>query len=364
MLKSVGYAVWVHLSLLAFFIGQCASECVCSPQSLCDPITVDPNRKELYVFQLLKDGWQHYDWDYVTTMAAFGTFDPKMICTAHAHKARVVLSADFPLAQIKNLTATSDWIVSLVKKIKDTGVDGVNIDIEDELDATLAHDLNELIVNATSYIKLLIPYAQVTFDVAWSPNCIDKRCYDYSSIARTVDFVVVMDYDMRSQIRGPCVASANSPPSLGHAGIVNFTKLGIPPSKLVLGLPWYGYDYPCIKLPNETTCEIQPVPFRGVPCSDAAGREKAYTELMGLLKTSTTGLRWNQPLQSPWFNYKDAKTTQDHQVWFDNANSLKIKTNWAKSSGLRGVSMWTGDYVEYGTDAFHEMWAAMTFFFD
>ena len=29
-------------------------------------------------------------------------------------------------------------------------------------------------------------------------------------------------------------------------GIDQFLKLGIPADKLVLGLPWYGYDYPCI----------------------------------------------------------------------------------------------------------------------
>jgi hypothetical protein len=45
----------------------------------------------------------------------------------------------------------------------------------------------------------------------------------------------MMDYDMRSQIFGPCIASANSPPYLVLQGLANFTKLGIPHDKLVLG---------------------------------------------------------------------------------------------------------------------------------
>ena len=50
----------------------------------------------------------------------------------------------------------------------------------------------------------------MSIDVAWSPNCIDKRCYDYASLAKASDFMVVMSYDERSQIYRDCIASANS----------------------------------------------------------------------------------------------------------------------------------------------------------
>lgn len=52
---------------------------------------------------------------------------------------------------------------------------------------------------------------QVSFDVAWSPNCIDKRCYDYVSIAKHCDLLFVMSYDEQSQIPGDCIAMANAP---------------------------------------------------------------------------------------------------------------------------------------------------------
>ena len=59
---------------------------------------------------------------------------------------------------------------------------------------------------------------QVTFDVAWSPKCIDKccecvdkRCYEYKKIAEASDFVFVMSYDEQSQICGDCIGIANSP---------------------------------------------------------------------------------------------------------------------------------------------------------
>lgn len=51
-------------------------------------------------------------------------------------------------------------------------------------------------------------------------------------------------------------------------------------AQLILGLPWYGYDYPCVPdstgqrmSPEGDACHLSAVPFRGAPCSDAAGRQ-------------------------------------------------------------------------------------------
>lgn len=42
-----------------------------------------------------------------------------------------------------------------------------------------------------------------------------------------------------AQIWGRCVASANSPLALVRRGVQQYLDLGVPASKLVLGLPWY-----------------------------------------------------------------------------------------------------------------------------
>ena len=46
-------------------------------------------------------------------------------------------------------------------------------------------------------------------DVAWSPACIDLRCYDYRGLARSSDFLFVMAYAEQSQILGTCKAGPN-----------------------------------------------------------------------------------------------------------------------------------------------------------
>jgi len=52
------------------------------------------------------------------------------------------------------------------------------------------------------------PVFQVSVDIAWSPDCVDIRCYDYLRLAQIADFAIVMAYDERSQIFGECVAWA------------------------------------------------------------------------------------------------------------------------------------------------------------
>jgi len=263
----------------------------------------------------------------------------------------LVWGADIPTNQLNNATYRRDWIQGLVLKVKNTNTDGVNVDFEDPVAAdSPERGLLTLLMRELALAFKSIPGTQVTYDAAWSPECIDGRCYDYKGISEAVDFLFVMDYDLRSQIFGPCIASANSPVGDVEAAMKKFIALGIDPSKLVLGIPWYGYDYPCINPTNVTVCPIAHVPFRGVDCSDAAGKEINFSILMEWLSTrSTTGRMWDDTLKSPWFSYNNAG--QSHQVWYDDPQSLSFKMDIAKSLGLRGVGTWNADALDYSSNA-------------
>jgi hypothetical protein len=85
--------------------------------------------------------------------------------------------------------------------------------------------------------KVWYSILQVTFDVAWSPDCTDGRCYDVVQLSKSVDFFAVMAYDEMSQIFGPeCTAYANSP--------FNKTKSGIYPWKLSYKCLWAKHLFP------------------------------------------------------------------------------------------------------------------------
>lgn len=68
-----------------------------------------------------------------------------------------------------------------------------------------------------------------------------------------------MDYDTRSQVFDRCIASANAPLAGAINGLEQYLALGIAPQKLILGVPWYGYVYPCLDTPDPlaTFCPIK-----------------------------------------------------------------------------------------------------------
>lgn len=127
--------------------------------------------------------------------------------------------------------------------------------------------------------------------------------------------------------------------------IGEYLALGIRPEKLVLGLPWYGYDYPCLDL-NENICSIKRVPFRGVNCSDAAGKQVGYADIQDLILSRSAKAEWDQDSASFFFNYEDTLGDK-HQVWFDDVQSLKQKYEFASAENLNGIAIWNSDLLDF-----------------
>ncbi len=67
---------------------------------------------------------------------------------------------------------------------------------------TQADQLTAVVTALTKACKTAIaPDFQISVDVAWSPNDIDGRAYDYTALGQVADLLFVMAYDMRSQVR-------------------------------------------------------------------------------------------------------------------------------------------------------------------
>jgi di-N-acetylchitobiase len=346
-----------------------ATSCPCDDPSLCEPIKGTP-KKEIFGFVTSESNWPGYNWTLLTTVALFTKTNDSLLCHAHSKGVRVVLSASYDTSQLQDSAKIKEWIQEHLEAVQSGFADGLNIDIEGEVAAGSGEVglLTQLVKDTVAAFKTANRDYQVTFDVAWSPRCIDGRCYDYAAVAAAVDFLVVMAYDERSQIFGSCTASANSGFGQTISGVEGYLSFGVPKDSLVLGLPWYGYDYPCLSLTEDLVCTIPEVPYRGVNCSDAAGTQRSYTGIRDFLRTATTFVRWNASLEAPYFNYK-SQGGERHQVWFDNTESLSLKYIFAGQSGLRGLAFWNLDCLEYNGsqhDDFltQEMWEAILVFFE
>jgi len=313
-----------------------------------------------------------YSWDHLTTVCLWDTdlknFDQNLLCKAHSKGVRIV-SVDFlvdPLTPFNNDTFRQEYIANMVANAKKYNLDGVNIDYEGAItkgspDAALL----TLIMKDIQTAFKEIPGSQVTIDVAWAPPCIDVRCYDYVGIAEATDFLVVMDYDEQSQIFGPCQAGATSDYNYLIQGMQGYMTIGIPAFSLLTALPWYGHDFPCLNPTNETVCPLDHRPWRGVNCTDLDCPEYDYNHIMSkMISTSTTGEQWDPLSLSPWFNYIDPQGVH-HQVWYDNPASLQDKVIWSKNNKLRGVGMFTAQFLDYKNQTqVDSMWGAMNKFFE
>lgn len=181
-------------------------------------------------------------------------------------------------------------------------------------------------------------------------------------------------FDNSSQIFDRCLASANAPLARVYRGLQRYLDIGVSPDKLVLGVPWYGYSYPCLNSTAATDvfCPIDLVPFRGVNCSDAAGTELAFYDIMSLLDSgqALTPRRWDSSVQSPYFNFQAADGAV-HQMWYDDAESLTLKYQAARALSLRGVGPYTFDDLDndghktgnsHAATEARAMWAALRAF--
>lgn len=324
--------------------------CPCKEQDLCRPIQ-NETHFEVFVFDVGGEAWRNYDWNKVTTIAAFGEYNAELMCFAHSKGVRLVLKGDVSVPAMVDARNRTAWIKAKLQLAKSQFMDGINIDIEQEVEAFSPEyaALTALVEETAREFHTHIPGSQVSFDVAWSPKCIDKRCYDYTSIAAASDVVFVMSYDEQSQIWGDCIAMANTPYNQTITAYQQYVAMGIDPKKLVMGLPWYGYDYPCKEFTQDGVCWLKKVPFRGAPCSDAAGHQVAYGSLMKQINSSMSGRLWDQEQGAPYFNYKD-HSGQVHQVWFDDPQSISLKTVQVRHLGLGGVGMWNGNLLDYSQD--------------
>ncbi|GFO06692.1 Di-n-acetylchitobiase, partial [Plakobranchus ocellatus] len=241
------------------------------------------------------------------------------------------------------------WITKQMNLAKLNFLDGLNFDYESAIKKTetdVRDAYTALVKETNQAFKKEMPHFQVTVDVAWKPNT-DLRFYDYVGLAENSDFLFVMAYDERSQIFGECLALPNSGLPQAREGLLLYLKglrKAISPNKLVLGLPWYGYFYTCIKMDEQEKCEIKQVPFRGVNCSDAAGSQVPYAKIYNRKEINMT--KWNGTSATPFFDCI-TKTGQPCQMQFDNPYSLSLKYKLAREMNLRGVGMWNIDLLDY-----------------
>jgi len=99
---------------------------------------------------------------------------------------------------------------------------------------------------------------------------------------------------------------------------LKYAATQIPADKILLGLPAYGYDY-------DTTA--------------GTGTAVAWKDIPPLLSSTVATAQWDTTTNSPFFDYTDFGG-DTHEVWYEDTKSIQLKSGYALSLNLKGVSMW------------------------
>lgn len=103
--------------------------------------------------------------------------------------------------------------------------------------------------------------------------------------------------------------------------VVNYAVTEIPPEKIDLGIPNYGYDWT--------------LPFvRGESMAQSIGN----IEAVEIAIANQAVIQFDQTAKSPFFRY--TRNGVEHEVWFEDVRSMQEKFGLVTEYGLRGMGYW------------------------
>jgi spore germination protein YaaH len=201
--------------------------------------------------------------------------------------------------------------------------DGVNIDFE-SLPASQR-------VNMVSFIQALraaLPQKEITIA---TPSVDWNSSWDYATLARIADFLVIMGYDYYwsgSTTAGPVSPLKGETYNLTRS-IDAHLNAGVEPERLVAAVPLYG-----------RTWTVSSTARKASVVAGTTSSTPTYSSAFNL--TGMSSRLHDEPTRVSWFN--DAASAVIKQTWIDDSLSLDAKYRHIKSKGLRGVGFWALGY--------------------
>jgi spore germination protein YaaH/SH3-like domain-containing protein len=231
---------------------------------------------------------------------------------------------------LNSVTARQNAINNIVNFVENYNIEGVNIDFEfvtssvkDSFTSFIVN-LNNALKNQTSRRRDL--YIAMPAVPEWYPG------YDYASLANNCDGLFIMAYDFHysgSSTAGP--VSPNVPSTFwGNycvAKTIGSYKTRCHASKLILGVPYYGYRWPTVS---------------GNIGASTTGTGSSVTASLAMSESRNYGRLWDNYSLTPWYRYQ--LSNQWYQVWYDDTASIRIKLNMVMDSSIQGAGCWALTY--------------------
>lgn len=236
-------------------------------------------------------------------------------------------------AIMDNPEAQQNLINQAVDLVAKRGIDGINVDFEYGSDPGQAYrdKFSNFVADLTREMHNRVTSSRVTVAV-YASAVKDPKIYDIKVLAQNSDGIFMMAYDFAVADSDTAMPTS---PLYGHkegkywydvsTAVSDFLTY-MPSQKLILGIPWYGYNYPVAKpgVKSETA-------YWGGSMS------QTYATVMDNISPDMTG--WDNSGKVGWRAYIDESGTW-RMIFVEDPKSLKIKYDFAKSKNLGGVGIW------------------------
>ncbi|MBN2620054.1 hypothetical protein JXB22_03105 [candidate division WOR-3 bacterium] len=233
-------------------------------------------------------------------------------------------------AFLNNGAARQNAIAAMSALVVNYGVEGVNIDFEFVTSSVrdsfslFMYDLSQEMWNHPNGRKDV--YIAAPAVPEWYPG------YDVAHLADRSDGLFIMAYGFHysgSTVAGPvspCVPSSFWGQYCCARSIGSYIAYGADTAKLLLGVPYYGYDWP-----TET----------GDIGSNTTGSGTARIYYYAYQDAITYGRIWDDYSLTPWYRYTSGGW---HQCWYDDSASLDVKLCLVLDSLIQGAGCWALGY--------------------
>ncbi|MEX1029420.1 MAG: glycoside hydrolase family 18 protein [Paenibacillaceae bacterium] len=271
----------------------------------------------IFQYRVLRTGELVAPDDAAALQAIHATDSRPMMVVANFEEGN--FSPEISRAIFTDAAVKEAMISSIIRTMKDKGFRVLNIDFEN-----MYADDRELYNQFLREISARLHQEGFLISTALAPKTSATQvgqwyeAHDYKAHGEIVDFVIIMTYEW-GWSGGPPMAVAPIPQV---KAVLDFAVTVIPPAKILMGAPLYGYDWT--------------LPFvQGGEFARSLSPQAAITQARNVGAV----IRYDPVSQAPNYSYYDLEG-KEHVVWFEDARSAQAKFDLIRTYGLRGISYW------------------------
>lgn len=238
--------------------------------------------------------------------------------------------------------AKTQAIEQITQFVSLQNLDGVNIDFEyvGNIDSFYRNAFSNFISQLSVQLHKQNPNAIVSVSV-YANSARDPKLFDLPKLATVADSIFMMAYDFATY---SSVIAMPTAPLYGYkegqywydvSSAVHDFLNQIPAEKLILGVPYYSYNYTIVS--PDKIAKTKSSYWGNSHYIQIYAESKKNITSNSELRAFTTG--WDDLGQVRWYEYID-EFNRWRKVYVEDQDSLAAKYDFAKKQNLQGVGIW------------------------